>query len=251
MSAVAFTVLIPARLASTRLPNKALADIAGKPMVIRVAEQARKSHAQDVVIATDSDEIMSVCEVHGVKAILTSANHTSGSERLAEAAKTLQLGSDDIVVNVQGDEPLIDPELINMVAAHLAQKPVPMATAAHPIHSVDDFLNPNCVKVILNHAGEAVYFSRSPIPYPRDAVDGLPKQMPALRHIGIYGYRAGFLAAYSHMSTSPLEQVESLEQLRVLWHGYKIGVEITDKAPSTGVDTEADLLRVRAEFEQH
>lgn len=248
---VSFIVLIPARLASTRLPNKALADIAGKPMVIRVAEQAQKSRAKQVIVATDSQEVIDACQNHGVQFVMTSAKHTSGTERLAEAAKALNLLSDDIIVNVQGDEPLIEPELINQVAEHLASRPVPMATAAHPILSQEEFENPNCVKVVLNHAGEAIYFSRSPIPYPRDQRSELPKNMPVLRHIGIYGYRAGFLSAYSHMDISPLEQVESLEQLRVLWHDYKIGVELTEKAPEAGVDTEADLLRVRAFFEKN
>lgn len=248
MSSASFVVLIPARLASTRLPNKALADIGGKPMVVRVAEQAHKSNASKVVVATDSSEIASVCQEYDIDVVMTAAKHTSGTERLAEAALLLGLSSDEIVVNVQGDEPLIAPDLINQVAEHLATNPVPMATVGHPIQDADEFNNPNCVKVVLNHSNEAIYFSRAPIPFPRNQIDGLPKNIPALRHIGIYGYRAGFLSAYSHMDASPLEDIESLEQLRVLWHGYKIGVEITENAPYAGVDTEADLLRVRAFF---
>ncbi len=245
-----FIVLIPARLSSSRLPRKALADIHGKPMVVRVAEQAAKSAAVKVVVAADSEEIAAACRAHGVECVLTADTHESGTTRLAEAARILQLDAADIVVNVQGDEPLIDPELVNRTADVLAASRAPMATAAHEIHDFDEFLNPNVVKVVLNKAGEAIYFSRAPIAYPRDSMRAglreLPQQAAPLRHIGIYAYRAGFLQDYAKMSASPLEDIESLEQLRVLWHGHPIAVEITEKAPAAGVDTQEDLDRVRA-----
>ncbi len=245
-----FIVLIPARLSSSRLPRKALADIHGKPMVVRAAEQAAKSAAVKVVVAADSEEIAAACRAHGVECVLTADTHESGTTRLAEAARILQLDAADIVVNVQGDEPLIDPELVNRTADVLAASRAPMATAAHEIHDFDEFLNPNVVKVVVNKAGEAIYFSRAPIAYPRDSMRAglreLPQQAAPLRHIGIYAYRAGFLQDYAQMSASPLEEIESLEQLRVLWHGHPIAVEITENAPAAGVDTQEDLDRVRA-----
>lgn len=245
-----FIVLIPARLSSSRLPRKALADIHGKPMVVRAAEQAAKSAAVRVVVAADSEEIAAACRAHGVECVLTADTHESGTTRLAEAARILQLDAADIVVNVQGDEPLIDPELVNRTADVLAASRAPMATAAHEIHDFDEFLNPNVVKVVVNKAGEAIYFSRAPIAYPRDSMRAglreLPQQAAPLRHIGIYAYRAGFLQDYARMSASPLEEIESLEQLRVLWHGHPIAVEITENAPAAGVDTQEDLDRVRA-----
>ena len=248
-----FIVLIPARLASSRLPDKALADIHGKPMVVRVVEQARKSAAERVVVATDHADIAAACAAHNVEVVLTGGHHESGTTRLAEAAATLGLPADTVVVNVQGDEPLIEPELINRTAALLVANAVPMATAAHAVHDLSDFLNPNCVKVVLNAQGNALYFSRAPIPYPRDAMRAaalrLPENVVPLRHIGLYAYRAGFLQQYAEMAESPLESIESLEQLRVLWHGHQIAVEITAHAPAAGVDTQEDLDRVRAVFQ--
>ena len=248
-----FIVLIPARLASSRLPNKALADIHGKPMVVRVVEQARKSAAERIIVATDHADIAAACQNHGVEVVLTGNHHESGTTRLAEAAEILDLSADTVVVNVQGDEPLIDPELINRTANLLAANQVPMATAAHVIYDFAEFLNPNCVKVVLNHQCNALYFSRAPIPYPRDVmraeVNMLPENVQPLRHIGLYAYRAGFLQQYAEMSESPLETIESLEQLRVLWHGHDIAVEITTHAPAAGVDTQEDLERVRAVFQ--
>ncbi|SUA36573.1 3-deoxy-manno-octulosonate cytidylyltransferase [Neisseria zoodegmatis] len=248
----AFTVLIPARLSSSRLPGKALADIHGKPMVVRVAEQAAKSKAARVIVATDHADIQTACQAHGIETVMTADTHESGTTRLAEAAATLGLADDTVIVNVQGDEPLIDPELINRTAALLVANQVPMATAAHAIDNLAEFLNPNCVKVVLNTHGNALYFSRAPIPYPRDAMavgtDKLPEGLNPLRHIGIYAYRAGFLQQYAQMSASVHETAESLEQLRVLWHGYPIAVEVTDTAPAAGVDTPEDLKRVRAVF---
>lgn len=243
-----FTVLIPARLSSSRLPEKALADIGGKPMVVRVAEQAAQAAAGQIIVATDHERIEAACTAHGVRAIMTSDAHQSGTARLAEAATLLGLADDEIVVNVQGDEPLIPPMLIERVAQTLAQSDAPMATAAHPVHDFAEFMNPNCVKVVLDKQQNALYFSRAPIAYPRDnmlkSIDILPSPAP-LRHIGIYAYRVGFLKQYVSLSESPLETCESLEQLRVLWHGYAIAVDVLDDAPPAGVDTPEDLVRVR------
>lgn len=246
-----FVVLIPARLSSSRLPGKALADIHGKPMVVRVAEQAAKSRAERVVVATDHADIAAACEAHGVEVVMTAATHESGSTRLAEAVKTLKLPQHQIVVNVQGDEPLIEPELINRTAEVLVENNVQMATAAHRIHDFEEFMNPNAVKVVLDKNRNALYFSRAPMPYPRDAMLRGEQSVPenALRHIGIYAYRAGFLQRYAEMDVSPLETAESLEQLRVLWHGFPIAVEITAQAPAAGVDTQEDLDRVLKLFQ--
>lgn len=246
-----FVVLIPARLSSSRLPGKALADIHGKPMVVRVAEQAAKSRAERVVVATDHADIAAACEAHGVEVVMTAATHESGSTRLAEAVKTLKLPQHQIVVNVQGDEPLIEPELINRTAEVLVENNVQMATAAHRIHDFEEFMNPNAVKVVLDKNRNALYFSRAPMPYPRDAMLKGEQSVPenALRHIGIYAYRAGFLQRYAEMDVSPLETAESLEQLRVLWHGFPIAVEITAQAPAAGVDTQEDLDRVLKLFQ--
>jgi 3-deoxy-manno-octulosonate cytidylyltransferase (CMP-KDO synthetase) len=249
---VSFTVLIPARLASTRLPDKPLADIGGLPMVVRVALRAERSGAAQVVVAADSERIADACSRHGVRAVLTRPDHPSGSDRLAEACEQLGLERDDLVVNVQGDEPLIDPGLIDAVATLLRERPqASMSTAAHPIASVADFLNPNVVKVVLQADGLALYFSRAPIPWWRDGfaqgVGALPQPAP-LRHIGIYGYRAGFLRAFPRMPQAPVETCEALEQLRALWHGHRIAVHVSDAAPGAGVDTPEDLERVRALF---
>ncbi|ASK26775.1 3-deoxy-manno-octulosonate cytidylyltransferase [Neisseria chenwenguii] len=247
-----FVVLIPARLSSSRLPGKALADIHGKPMVVRVAERAAKSRAVRVVVATDHPDIQTACQAHGIEVVRTSDKHESGSTRLAEAAKLLKLPQHQIVVNVQGDEPLIDPNLINRTAEVLVENNVQMATAAHAIRDFAEFLNPNVVKVVLDQNRNALYFSRAPIPYPRDNMLKGAQQFadgaPPLRHIGIYAYRAGFLQRYAEMTPSPLETAESLEQLRVLWHGCPIAVEITAEAPAAGVDTPEDLARVLAVF---
>lgn len=249
-----YVVLIPARLASTRLPNKPLADLGGKPMVVRVAERARQSGAVRVVVAADSASIVQACDAHGVQAVLTGTDHPSGSDRLAEACRLLDLDGDDIVVNVQGDEPLIDPALIDAVAQSLADHPhASMSTAAHPIDDVVEFRNPNVVKVVTDLQGLALYFSRAPIPWWRDgAADGmagLPQPRP-LRHIGIYAYRARFLRAFPAMAQAPIEHTEALEQLRALWHGHRIAVHVTAVAPGPGVDTPQDLARVQALFSQ-
>ena len=250
-----FTVIIPARLASSRLPEKALADIAGKPMVVRVAERAKLSEAQRVVVATDHTAIAAACSEYGIEAVLTGKQHTSGTARLAEAALLLGMADSDIAVNVQGDEPLIDPALINRTAELLGSSSAQMATAAHPIADVAEFLNPNCVKVVLDQRRNALYFSRAPIAWPRDAFAEtqavLPEGFAPLRHIGLYAYRVGFLHQYVGLPPSPLESIESLEQLRVLWHGGKIAVTVCDNAPAAGVDTAEDLQRVRDWFDQH
>jgi 3-deoxy-manno-octulosonate cytidylyltransferase (CMP-KDO synthetase) len=245
-----FCVLIPARLASTRLPDKPLADIGGAPMVVRVAQRASRSGATRVVVAGDDGAIVEGCRVHGVEAVLTGTHHLSGSDRLAEACELLGLAGDEIVVNVQGDEPLIEPALIDAVAAVLAAQPqAAMSTAAHEIETIEDFRNPNIVKTVLDSNGFAMYFSRAPIPWWRDGfatgVDKLPALKP-LRHVGIYAYRAGFLRQFPKLAAAPIETVEALEQLRVLWHGHRIAVHVTRAAPGIGVDTPEDLERVRA-----
>ena len=244
---MAFKVVIPARYASTRLPGKPLLDIVGKPMVVRVAEQAAKSGASEVIIATDFEKIVSVAQAHHLKAVMTRIDHASGTDRIAEVAQKLGWPDDEIVVNVQGDEPLIDPELIKEVAQHLANsKDAVMATACHPIHDEASLLNPNIVKVVMDAYGNALYFSRAPIPYPRD--EAYKQHIQAHRHIGIYAYRVGFLKQYAQLVVTELEKIESLEQLRVLYHGYKTGVTITQNAPASGVDTQEDLDYVRSVF---
>ncbi|HYD75691.1 3-deoxy-manno-octulosonate cytidylyltransferase [Ramlibacter sp.] len=248
-----FTVVIPARLASTRLPRKPLADIAGKPMVVRVAERAQRCAASRVVIAADDEQIVAACGRHGIEAILTSPEHPSGTDRLAEASRALALGDDEIVVNVQGDEPLMDPGLIDAVAGLLLRSDASMGTAAHPLHDPAEFANPNVVKVVTDAAGLALYFSRAPIAWWRDGfssgIGRLPEPAP-LRHVGIYAYRVGFLRLFPTLPQAPIERTESLEQLRALWHGHRIAVHVTDQAPGPGVDTPEDLERVRAVFAQ-
>jgi 3-deoxy-manno-octulosonate cytidylyltransferase (CMP-KDO synthetase) len=243
---MAFTVLIPARLASTRLPNKPLADIAGLPMIVRVAQRAALSGAARVVVACDSAKIADVCAAHGISAVLTEPDHPSGSDRLAQACDLLGLADDEVVVNVQGDEPLIDPALINAVAQVLSLQPqASMGTAAHAISDTADLNNPNVVKVVLDAASNALYFSRSLIPYNRDNHADAPQP---LRHVGIYSYRVGFLKQFPRLPQAPIEVSESLEQLRALWHGHRIAVHIAASAPGPGVDTPQDLERVRAVF---
>jgi len=274
----AFHVVIPARHASTRLPGKPLLLISGKPMVVRVAEQAAQSGAQQIWIATDHHAIANVVHEHGFKACLTKDSHASGTDRIAEVVEQCDWPDDTIVVNVQGDEPLIPPALIRAVAEHLHTHPeCAIATACHVIHDEASMRNPNIVKTVLDKNGNALYFSRAPIPYPRDAFrvlsssEGrddcpsslprgraerggigrgeLPEGLPVLRHIGIYAYRAGFLRAYGQLAPAAIEQFEALEQLRALYHGYKIGVVIAEHAPPGGVDTEHDLHAARQIFE--
>ena len=240
-------VLIPARLSASRLPNKPLADLAGIPMVVRVAQRAQLSQAGQVVVATDSAEVMQVCQQFGVNAVMTRADHLSGSDRLAEAATLLGLPDEAIVVNVQGDEPLIEPNSIDAVAQLLHdQTACSMSTLADPITHLEEWHSPHCVKVVLDAQSQAMYFSRASIPHFRGgSAEQLPPY-PVYRHVGLYAYRCGFLKLYPTLSPAPAEQAEALEQLRVLWHGYRIAVHISQKPSAAGVDTQADLDRVRA-----
>jgi 3-deoxy-manno-octulosonate cytidylyltransferase (CMP-KDO synthetase) len=247
-----FDVLIPARLASTRLPGKPLAEIGGLPMIVHVARRAAQSGAASVTVAADDPSIVAACEANEVAAVLTGAHHASGSDRLAEAARLLRFSGARIVVNVQGDEPLIDPALIDACAALLERRSdCVMSTAAHPIVGAEDFANPNIVKVVLDAGGTALYFSRAPIPWPRDRGgrhDPTGSTGAALRHVGLYAYRADFLQRYPLLAPSPLEAIEQLEQLRVLWHGERIAVHVGHGEPGIGIDTPADLEAVRALF---
>lgn len=250
---VPFAVVIPARYASTRLPGKPLLDIAGKPMVVRVAQRARTSGASAVHVATDHPDIMAACQEHGIAAIMTRGDHPSGTDRIAEVARKLKLGRDAIVVNVQGDEPLIAPSLIRAVAELLHKdRQAAVATACCPVRDAEEMFNPNAVKVVLAQDGSALYFSRAAIPWDRatfgkDPIPRkLPRQLACHRHIGIYAYRVSFLSRYAGLKPSPLEQAEALEQLRVLWHGFRIAVAVRRDAPVAGVDTPEDLRRVRS-----
>ncbi len=250
---MAFTVLIPARFASTRLPGKPLADIAGKPMVVRVAERALESGATRVVVATDDARVEAAVAAHRIAVCMTRADHPTGTDRLAEAAALLALPDDAVVVNVQGDEPLLDPALMRRMAEVLAARPdAAIATACHPIDDAAEAFNPNVVKVVLDAAGYALYFSRATIPWARDAFaaarDALPAGFPLYRHYGLYAYRVSFLRAYPQLAPAPIERFEALEQLRALWHGYRIAVEVTHGTPAPGIDTPEDLARVRALF---
>jgi 3-deoxy-manno-octulosonate cytidylyltransferase (CMP-KDO synthetase) len=255
MSRVPFSVVIPARFASSRLPGKALADIAGKPMIVHVAERARESGALRVCIATDHDGIRESVQRHGFTAVMTRPDHLTGTDRIAEIVQSQDFKPEDIVVNVQGDEPLIEPGLIRAVAGLLSDAPgAAIATACHPIHDAAEMFDPNVVKVVLDHEGYARYFSRAPIPYARDwfahSTSTLPPGLPCYRHIGVYAYRARFLATFPRLAPSPLEQFEALEQLRALWHGFSIAVVVRHDAPHPGVDTPEDLERARAWFDR-
>jgi len=246
-----FNVLIPARYASTRLPGKPLADIAGKPMVVRVAERAQASGAARVVVATDDQRVIDAARAHGVEAVLTRDDHPTGTDRLSEAARLLGFAPEAIVVNVQGDEPLLEPALIARMANVLAEaSDASIATACHPIDDPQEAFNPNVVKVVLDHRNYALYFSRATIPWAREAfgspVCSLPPGLPLYRHYGLYAYRVEFLARFPTLPPAPVEQFEVLEQLRALWHGFRIVVDITGGTPAPGVDTPADLERVRA-----
>lgn len=249
-----FKVVIPARYASTRLPAKPLLDLGGKPMVVRVAEQALLAGASEIWVATDHPEVEAAARAHGLNVVMTRPDHPSGTDRLAEVVALRGWSEETIVVNVQGDEPLIDPALIVQTARQLAEYGADIATVAHPVAEAADFFNPNVVKVICRANGDALYFSRAPIPYARDqfAREGggetLPAGLPALRHIGLYAYRTSFLKAYARLAPSPIEGFEALEQLRALWHGYRITVAISDHIPVPGVDTPEDAARIQAIF---
>jgi 3-deoxy-manno-octulosonate cytidylyltransferase (CMP-KDO synthetase) len=250
---LAFKVVIPARMRSTRLPGKMLADIAGKPLVAWVAERAGASGAEMVVVATDHQEIADAVAALGFKVCTTSPAHETGTDRIAEAVMLLGLQPDEIVVNVQGDEPLIDPQLIRKVAGELALRPnASIATAVHPIDSAESFFDPNVVKVVIDTEGYAQYFSRAPIPYARDAFalsrEVLPEGFTAYRHIGIYAYRVRFLREYSSLSPTAAERFEALEQLRALGHGHRIAIAFWSEPMEAGVDTPEDLDRVRKQL---
>lgn len=251
---VPFKVVVPARYASTRLPAKPLLDLGGKPMVVRVAERAALSGAEEVWVATDHADVKAAAEAHGLQVLLTRADHPTGTDRLAEVVAQRGWAADAIVVNVQGDEPLIEPALIAQTARQLAASGADIATVAHPLGEAADFFNPNVVKVVCTAAGDALYFSRAPIPYARDHFsregggETLPADFPAYRHVGLYAYRARFLSAYARLAPSPLEGFEALEQLRALWHGYRISVAISDHLPLPGVDTPDDAERMRRHF---
>jgi 3-deoxy-manno-octulosonate cytidylyltransferase (CMP-KDO synthetase) len=235
-----FQVIIPARYASTRFPGKPLADLAGKPMVVRVCERAKKSGAAAVHVATDDERIAAATRAHGHSVIMTRADHPSGTDRLAEAAKKLRLKDSDVVVNVQGDEPLISPKLIARVAGILERnRQASVSTACHAIHDDASLASPNVVKVVLDRDGYALYFSRSRIPFPREGAAA------CYRHAGIYGYRVSFLKRYARLKPAPLEKAEALEQLRVLWHGFRIAVVVSETDIPPGVDTPQDLEAVR------
>ncbi len=248
-----FTVIIPSRYASSRFPGKPLADLGGKPMVVRVAERAAKSGADEVIVATDHAEIARVVTAHGYTAVMTRGDHATGTDRLAEVVRKKRYGAQHVVVNVQGDEPLIPPALIRQVAENLAShRAAAIATACHAIHNAKEFANPNIVKVVLDNAGYALYFSRAPIPYARDAfasgIKRVPPRLTVFRHLGIYAYRCGFLNAFGKLRPALIEEFEALEQLRALAHGYRISVAVTESAPHPGVDTPADLRRIRRQF---
>lgn len=249
-----FRIVIPARYASTRLPGKPLADIAGQPMIVRVAAAARRAQSDGVWVAADDERIVAAVRQYGFDAIMTCKDHASGTDRIAEVVDRLQWDDADIVVNVQGDEPLLEPSLIEAVASALRGDPdAVMATAAFPLTTADDFFSTNVVKVVCDSRGRALYFSRAPIPWDRDRFaarrDVLPADLPAQRHIGLYAYRVSFLRRFGQLAVSPLERCESLEQLRALWHGYQIQVVSVSHAPAPGVDTPEDLERVRRVFD--
>jgi 3-deoxy-manno-octulosonate cytidylyltransferase (CMP-KDO synthetase) len=249
---VGFKAVVPARYASTRLPAKPLLDLGGKPMVVRVAERALLSGAEEVWVATDHSDVVRAVEERGLPVLLTRADHPTGTDRLAEVVEKRDWSDDTIVVNVQGDEPLIDPDMISRTARQLAESGADIATVASPIDNPTDFFTSNVVKVVCKANGDALYFSRAPIPFARDHFarqkDSLPEGIPAYRHIGLYAYRAGFLRAYTRLAPSPAERFEALEQLRALWHGYRISVVISDHLPMPGVDTPEEAARMQEWF---
>jgi len=243
-----FIAVIPARLSSTRLPRKPLADIGGAPMVVRVAEQAAKSAASRVVVATDSDEIMAVCHTYQIEVVKTKTSHPTGTDRLSELVALLGLTRDEIVVNVQGDEPFMPPKFINQVAQALSQHhECAISTAAVAIEDTSEIQNPHTVKVVCNLRSEALYFSRAGIPYARDPQTN---QFPYLRHLGIYAYKVHFLQAFANLPPAPIEQIEALEQLRALYNGYKVYVQVFHETPPPGIDTPEDLKQAQIKWAQ-
>ena len=249
-TAMKFNIVIPARLGSTRLPRKVLRPIHGKPLVQRTWEAARKARAQEVVIATDDAEVFAACKGFGAEVVMTSVKHQSGTDRIHEVARKRGWKPGTIVVNVQGDEPLMPPALVRRAAQLLAKdRAADIATLCHPLHTLEEWLNPNFVKVVMNAAGHALYFSRAPIPWQRDGATRENPRLPeglAFRHIGLYAYRVSALAKFSKLKTAKLEATESLEQLRALAAGMTIAVGVTNDPPPRGVDTEEDLAAVTA-----
>ena len=250
---MSFIVVIPARYASTRFPGKPLIDLSGKPMVVRVAERATLSSATQVLVATDDARIVAACDDHGVAHVMTRSDHPTGTDRLSEVVASLMLPDDAVIVNVQGDEPLIPANVIDQVAAMLDAHPkAAIATLCHPIHDVVDVTNSNVVKCVLSEIGEALYFSRAPIPFARDAwregVDSMPDGLPMYRHIGLYAYRAGFLRRFPQLSIPAMERYEALEQLRALAHGFRIAVAVVQDALPPGIDTPEDYERLKATY---
>lgn len=254
-SNIRFRVIVPARLASTRLPEKALLDVRGKPLVVRVLERAMASRASDVVVATDDARVIDAVRAAGGRAVMTSAEHRSGTDRIAEVAAALGLEDDEVIVNLQGDEPLVPAELLDGLAASLVSRPeASLATLATPIRDAEELFEPNAVKVVRDATGHAAYFSRAPIPWVRDAFGAegaraMPEGVPFLRHLGLYAYRVGTLARLAAAEEAVLERAEKLEQLRALAMGMRIYVGVVDEAPPPGVDSAADLERVRRVFE--
>ena len=245
-----FNIIIPARMRSSRLANKMLLDVEGIPLCIRVAKQAHKTDANIVIVATDHIDILNACKNYGVEAIMTSIDHQSGTDRLAEVVKKLNWNLNEIVINVQGDEPLIDPNLINQLGEFITRKKTPIATIAHAIHDKEEIFNPNVVKTVLDKDENALYFSRASIPFYREGFTNddnfkIPADLNILRHIGIYAYTVKFLHEYGDLPRCNLEHVECLEQLRALYNGYKIAVMTSDSIPATGVDTLEDLHKVK------
>lgn len=256
-SPIRFKAVVPARYASSRLPAKPLLDLGGKPMVARVAERALLSGAEEVWVATDHADVVAAAQSNGLQVMLTRDDHPTGTDRLAEVVEQRGWSDDTIIVNVQGDEPLIDPVIIAQMARQLAESGADIATVAHPISEAAEFFNPNLVKVVCKADGDAMYFSRAPIPYARDhfAAPGgketLPAGLPAFRHIGLYAYRAHFLRAYARLAPSPVERFEALEQLRALYHGFRISVVISEHLPMPGVDTPEEAARMQQWFREH
>jgi len=246
-----FIVVIPARMHSTRLPGKMLLDVCGLPLIVRTAKRARLTQASQVIVATDHTDIYNVCKSHDIEVVMTAEAHPSGTDRLAEVVQLLNLPDGQIVINIQGDEPLINPSLVDQLADFMAVQQTPIATLAHPIHDIQDVFNPNIVKVVLSAKSHALYFSRAPIAYDRDNYNmqsnsgGISTRNNVLRHIGVYAYTAGFLRQYQNLVPSVLESIESLEQLRALYYGYAISVMQTDANTSLGIDTQSDLIKVR------
>lgn len=241
-----FKIIIPARMGSTRLAKKMIVDINGLPLIVRTAKQALKSKASEVYVATDHNDIVEICNKYNIKSVMTNTKLESGTERVYEASKILKLKSNEIIINLQGDEPLIEPNAINELGNFMSNNKAKVATIAHEIYNIDEIFNPNNVKVVIDKNNNAIYFSRAPIPYYRDIyINNKIKKSLAFKHMGIYAFRVGFLKKYIHLAPSPIEKIESLEQLRIIYHGFKIGVIITTQKTSLSIDTHEDLMNIK------